>query len=203
MKTLKIKGTLITEMLGTNPMDPNIHSAFIASKAPDTMKREEEIESIGALSVEKKEMTVFPRLGNKLDSNPFIWEYQIMGFLKSAARAMNRVSDSEVKKNKAFIKIIEDTVFISPRKIPVLYNGSTEGNVGNLQRSLRAQTMQGDRIALANSETIPEGATFEFEITLLDGKYEKLLFELLDYGKFKGLLQWRNAGYGRFTYEVE
>ena len=46
MKTMRVRLTLTEEMLGTASNNPEIHSEFIASKAPDAKSREEEIESI-------------------------------------------------------------------------------------------------------------------------------------------------------------
>ena len=64
------------------------------------------------------------------------------------------------------------------------------------------QTAQGERVSLANSEQIPAGSTCEFEITCMDDAHEKAVMEWLDYGKLRGLGQWRNSGKGRFTYEI-
>lgn len=58
------------------------------------------------------------------------------------------------------------------------------------------------RVSLANSEQIPAGSTCEFEITCMDDAHEKAVLEWLDYGKLRGLGQWRNSGKGRFTYEL-
>jgi hypothetical protein len=73
--------------------------------------------------------------------------------------------------------------------------------MGECQRPLRASTAQGERIALAHSETCPAGTAVELEIVCLDKGHEKLVKELLDYGKMRGLGQWRNSGKGRFTWE--
>jgi hypothetical protein len=60
--------------------------------------------------------------------------------------------------------------------------------------------MQGDRTCLANSETLPEGTTAEFIVEYPD-TYDNVVKEWLNYGKYKGISQWRNAGWGRFTWE--
>ena len=73
--------------------------------------------------------------------------------------------------------------------------------MGNCQRPLRASTAQGERIALAHSEAVPVGSFIEFEITLLDEAHEKAVVEWLDYGRLRGLGQWRNSGKGRFKWE--
>lgn len=47
---------------------------------------------------------------------------------------------------------------------------------------------------------MPEGTTAEFEVQLLDKAHEDVVREWLDYGRFYGLGQWRNADYGRFEW---
>jgi hypothetical protein len=99
-------------------------------------------------------------------------------------------------KLKAYKKVIDGTIFVQPRMIFL------NGKLGpNCQRPLRAQTAQGERIALANSETVPAGTTFTANIMLLDEGSEKIVREWLDYGQLRGLGQWRNSGKGRFTWK--
>ena len=75
------------------------------------------------------------------------------------------------------------------------------GPVGECQRPLRAQTAQGERVALAHSETVPAGTVVEFEILAFTDEMEALARECLDYGEFRGIGQWRNSGKGRFEWE--
>ena len=77
------------------------------------------------------------------------------------------------------------------------------GVIGECQRPLRAQTAQGERVSLANSEEIPAGATCEFEVLCMDDTHEKAVYEWLDYGELRGIGQWRNSGKGRFVYEID
>lgn len=81
--------------------------------------------------------------------------------------------------------------------IPIKLNGE----MGNCQRPLRAQTMQGERVALANSEAIPAGSSIEFDIVMLDPGDKAMIEEWLDYGSLNGIGQWRNSGKGAFTWE--
>ena len=99
---------------------------------------------------------------------------------------------------QAYKKIIDGLIFVGPRQIPLILSGE----MTECQRPLRAQTAQGERVSLANSEQIPAGSTCEFEITCMDDAHEKAVMEWLDYGKLRGLGQWRNSGKGRFTYEI-
>ena len=68
-------------------------------------------------------------------------------------------------------------------------------------RGFPLQTAQGERVALASSESIPAGATMEFTIQLLMDEHEKAVREWLDYGALRGIGQWRNSGKGRFLWE--
>lgn len=203
---MKVKITLLEEMLGTQSSDPNIHEAFIASKAPNAQSTEEEVAALGVDEVVRKDMTIFPRME---DSTPFLWDYQIKGFFKDACSMLSRVAEkdpetgkkkvcNESSKMTAFKKVIDGMIFVSPRKIPLHF----DGEIGNCQRPLRAQTAQGEHVALANSETVPAGATFEIEITCLSVSHEKAVLEWLSYGVFRGIGQWRNSGKGRFSYEL-
>jgi hypothetical protein len=63
-------------------------------------------------------------------------------------------------------------------------------------------TMQGERVALAESEQIGAGATVEFEIRMLADNLRDTIVQALDYGALKGLGQWRNGGFGKFTYQI-
>lgn len=191
---MKIKLTLIEELLGTASADPEIHKEFIASKAPNAPNREEEVAAIGVDAAEHKAMTVFP----KEDGKPFLWDYQIKGFFKDACGMLSRLAGTGSNKLKAYRKVIDGLVFPQPRKI---FLTLPDGQVlGGCQRPLRAQTAQGERIALASSETAPAGTTLEFDVKLLDEGLEATVKEWLDYGELRGLGQWRGSGKGRFTW---
>lgn len=198
MNEMRVRVTLIEEILGTASNNKDIHREFIASKAPDAMTREEEVEAIGAEAEIEKSMTVFPR--NK-DGKPIMWDYQIRGAFKDSCGMLRNVSGSESSKVKAYKKYIDGLVFIKEREIPFVF----DGEIGSCQRPLRAQTAKGERISLANSETIPAGAQLEFTICWYeDAKKQisrELIKEWLDYGKLHGLGQWRNSGKGKFTWE--
>lgn len=195
MKEFKVRLTFTEEVLGTCSNDPNIHEEFIASKAPDAMSREQEIEAIGVDEVVEKSKTVFPKLE---DGTPFIWDYQIRGYFKEACGMLRKIKDAKSKALTNYKKVIDGLIFVKERKIPIDLHG---GVIGSCQRPLRGQTAQGERISLANSETIPAGSTIEFTVILLDDSHEKLVKEWLDYGRFKGMLQWRNSGKGKFEWE--
>jgi hypothetical protein len=193
MLTKTIQITFTEELLGTASADPKIHAEFIASKAPNAKTTEEEIEALGVEAVTEKSMTVFPKHQGK----PFLYDYQIKGFFKDACAALKRVPKTLSEDLKAYKKVIDTTIFVFPRKI---YFGG-DSTIGECQRPLRAQTAQGERIALAHSETLPAGAMLTFKVQLLNPSDEKLLIEWLNYGELRGLGQWRNSGKGRFTWK--
>ena len=195
MKEMKVRITLLEELLGTASNNREIHSEFIASKAPDAKSREEEIAAIGTDAEIEKSMTVFPKDEN---GNPFYFDYQVRGFFKDACGMLRKVTGTKSSGLKAYKKEIDGLIFINERRIPINF----DGEIGNCQRPLRAQTAQGERISLANSETIPAGATMEFTIQCLVDADMAAVIEWLDYGKLRGLGQWRNSGKGRFSWEV-
>jgi len=194
MKELKTKITFFEPILGSASGNPEIHSEFIASKAPDAASREEEVEAIGAAEVEKKEMTVFAR---DAEGRPCLWDYQIKGFFKHACGMLKNVPGTESSKIKAFKKYIDGLVFVNERMIPLCF----DGEIGNCQRPLRGQTAQGERIALANSEQCPAGTEITVTIKVLRDDLIPAVKEWLDYGQLNGLGQWHNSGKGRFTWE--
>ena len=193
MKELKVRITTTEEMLGTASANPEIHREFIASNAPDAESLEEEVASVGVDEVFEKGMTVFPRK----DGKAIAWDYQWKGFFKDACGALRKVTGSECSKVKAYKKEIDGLIFVEPRAIPIQF----EGEIGICQRPLRGQTAQGERIALASSESIPAGAVMEFTVKMLCDSHEKMVREMLDYGALRGFGQWRNSGKGRFVWE--
>lgn len=194
MKTMKVKLTFIDEVLGTASADPEIHANYIASKAPDAPSKEEEVAALGAEEVTHLKSTIFPR--NK-EGIPFIWDYQIRGFFKAKCSALKNVEGSKSSKCKAHKKRIDELIFVKPREIPLIFEGET----GTCQRPLRAETAKGARVALANSETVPAGATCEFEVICHCDSDMDMVREWLDHGEWNGLCQWRNGGKGSFTWE--
>ena len=192
---MAVRCELITDMLGTAPSNPMIYSDFVASHAPDAPSREEEIAAVGAGEYEDRQMTVFLR---DEDGDPVICDYQIKGFFKDACSMLKRVPGTKCSEIKAYKKIIDGCLFVYPRFIKIEYDGDMDVK----QRSLRASTPQGDRIALASSEMIHEGAVLEFEVELLNKKDRDFVIECLDYGEKRGFCQWRNAGFGRFMYTI-
>ena len=196
MKEMKVRLTFTEELLGTASADPEIHRRFIASNAPDAPTREEEVAAIGVDEAVERAMTVFPRTD---DGRPMLYDYQIKGFFKNAAKAYNYI---DKKTLPAYKTKIDNLVFVRERKIPLEF---PEGKgLGDCQRPLRAQTAQGERVALANSESAPAGTEIEFTIMVMDDALMKNVVDWLNYGELNGIGQWHNSGKGRFKWkEVE
>lgn len=196
MKTIEAKLTFTEEVLGTSPNDEDIYRNFIGSKAPDAQTVEEEVAAMGADAVVEKGMTVFAR---DEDGKPCLYDYHIKGHFKDACSMLKKATGSLSKDIKAHKKMIDGLIFVNPRLIPLeIPEGKT---MGVCQRPLRAQTAQGERVALAMSESVPAGTTCTIEITCLTDDDVKYVREWLDYGAWRGIGQWRNSGCGRYKWE--
>lgn len=190
MITINCTLKLTTEMLGTIPKNKEIYESYIETKRPDGGSDEVDIEAI-----EEKGWTGFHSDENGI----FIFDYMIKGFLKHWGNVLK-----DELKIKAMRSKIDDVLFIFPRKIyPQNEKGETiKEPTGLVERPLRAMTMQGPRVSLARSDYLPVGTSFKFSIELINtGKKEitaDIIKELLAHGKYAGLGQFRNGGYGRF-----
>jgi len=195
-KDVNVRLTFQHSILGTAPTDPEIYESYIAQNAPDAKSLEEEIATLGVDAVTDKGKTVFHR---DADGKPFIYDYMVRGFFKSACSAMRDLPKTHSAKLTSYKKRIDLLVMVSPRHIPI----KGDYIIDNCQRPLRAQTMQGDRVALANSEEIPAGTQIEFTVHLLRGNQDyEMLLEWLNFGQYNGIGQWRNSGHGSFFFEI-
>lgn len=196
-KELRVKIILTEEMLGMMPADPEILTKFVIGKSPNKETMEDELLQTSVEEMVAEQTTIFPK---NEDGIPFMWDYQMRGMFKDACGLLRRSPGTECSKIKSYKKIIDGMVFVSPRQIPIhIPEGET---FGNIQRSLRAATPQGERISLASSETVPVGSSLEFTVKLFDESLEGFILECLDYGVYRGLGQWRNSGKGLFTYQI-
>ncbi len=192
---MKIKITFTEELLGTVSGNPKLAADFIESKHPDGVQQDEKNANEELAEVIEKTSTGFARTS---EGKPMLWDYQIKGLFKDACGMLRRVKDTRSSKLTAYKKIIDGLIFVGPRQIPLDVLGELE----ICERPLRGQTAQGERIALARSETAQPGSSITCDITCLDKKYIKLVKEWLDYGALRGLGQWRNSGKGRFSWEL-
>lgn len=229
--TYRVKLTLLQEMLGTVPIgeltDQAIYEDYILAAAPNPEAARDELETLPTWDVVGAEETgLAPEAAAEIAENgaergwtgfhmretdtgiyrPIIYDYMLKGHLKDACGYLRRVKGKAGTLSaqvRAYKKKINGGVFIEPRRISLqLPEGALLG--ANI-RPLRASTPQGDRVALARSLTVPAGTTLEARVIVLGAKVisQALLEEWLAYGRYQGLGQWRNAGYGRFAYEIE
>ena len=185
--------TFTEPLLGTLPGDEKVATEYILSKNPNP-EATDEAEAMAAEEVIGKGMTVFAR---NTTGAPILWDYQIKGFFKDACSMLRRAPETRSGKLKAHKKVIDGLIFVQPRQIPI----SVWGELDQLERPLRAETAQGSRVCLAISEMVPAGSQIEFSVVALDNALEKLIVEWLDYGALRGLGQWRNGSYGRFSWQ--
>lgn len=200
MEKITVKLTFIEDILGTCPNDKEIYKNFIVDKAKANgaeISQETENAELAALPTDEeieKGMTVFPMTD---DGTPFLYDYQIKGFFKDTCGMLKKVSGTESSKIKAYKKEIDGLIFPQPRQI-VFENWEMD----ICQRPLRAQTMQGERVALAMSEQIKAGATVTFDIVCLTDSHMNAVKEWLNYGEYRGIGQWRNSGKGRMLWDL-
>lgn len=196
MEKLNVKLTFQEPLLGTLPGSEDLYMDYIATKVPEDerTKIEDEVAALGVDAVAEKKMTVFPKLPDGL---PFVYDYQIRGFFKGSCGALRKVSKAKSAKLKAYKKEVDQLIFVYPRKIPI----QLSGDMDVISRPLRAATPQGDRVAIAASESAPAGSSIALQIICFDDNDMKIVREWLEYGMFNGLGQWRNSGMGRFTWE--
>ena len=192
--------TGLTPIMGSAPASKDIRTKYIASKAPtDELRAEEEA---APFDLDEKGLTVFNR--NKEDQL-CLMAYQIKGFFKAALLAIKAQAKIAMPKAK-----VDNLLFVEPRYIPLTRNGEKlreEDEI--LERPLRAQTMQGERVTLTASELVEDPWSVTVEVSLIPSmgtkKSEALTWEAvelaLDYGTYHGLGQWRNADYGRFLWK--
>lgn len=208
-------------VLGSWPADREIFTRFIATKAPYPWLDENDQDVIPDRT-EATGMTVFPQDSNGLH----IMNYHIKGFLKEAGNNLKGLLNIKNLRSK-----LDNYVFINPRRIYFHRpDGSLiEEPDDILERPLRGETMQGPRVSLVASEMIEAPVYVEFEIEILpngsteeeaegkNGKKKKVkkaitdiakseinwdvIYELMDYGRLKGISQWRNGGFGTFEWK--
>lgn len=187
------RATFTEGLLATKPNDEEIHKSFVAAKEREASEDEltAEQKALAELDSLEKGKTIFHR---NEKGEYIIWNYQVKGAIKEAAKALRRDPKSAWASIKAFKSIIDGNVFVEPRQIVLhLPEGA---KMGTCQRPLRAQTMQGERVALASSEEAPAGTTMEFSILTLMPGLEQALEECWAYARLRFMGAWRNSGKG-------
>lgn len=193
------------EQLVGRPLEPDEQALVIAGKLDDLRETFHDLDMKGT--------TVF--FWNKELNRPMIGDHMIYGFMKAAAEAIGR-TDKYKKERKAGVPLYSisytqslinqhvrcDQEFLTfDNDVKRMTNGDSAFD----QRSLRAKTAQGDRIALVKSEVIPTGSAIEFNLGILEGSplNETIVRTLFSYGEIVGLGQWRSSGRGSFMAEIE
>ena len=196
--------TLVEPILGSLPSQRLVYQSQVAAKAPEPdVEGEEEMRMLPGEELPRT--TVFLR---DEEDNCCLLDYQLMGFLKEAGNTLKGIVEYEVsskgaRSKKTGIKNLRSKLsqflYIGPRIIPLHRKPD-----GVYERPLQAMTARGPRTCLASSEIIHPEVSFEILIGLLP--HEELSWvvieQLLEYGQFKGLGQFRGGGYGRFTFDL-
>lgn len=189
-------------LLGGVALDKEIFTKYIATKARD-FEKENAKEDVENVIDENEKVTGFYR--DVETGNVIIKGYQIKGFIKEAAKALK-----DQLGLASCVSKIDNFVFIAEDNIPVMRGGEWIKQPDNfLERPLRGETPQGPRVSLAKSEQICGDWYIDITVKVIENKKTAksialdigVVEELLSYGQFKGLLQWRNAGYGSFRVE--
>lgn len=184
--------TLLEDMLGTVPKDQGVLESYVRDLA---RKKHPEETMIGA------EDEMIPETPEDVDTRastgfyanedgfPILLDYQIKGWLKECA---NVLKDNLGVKNAR--SHVNNDVFVRPRQMVL-----AEGPDGDLQRPLRAMTMQGPRVTVVSSDLIAAGRSWTWELLARKGSKvtQEVLEDICSWGEFTGLGQWRNGGYGR------
>jgi hypothetical protein len=192
-----------TPLLGSQSPNPEIRTAYIASKAPDALTAASEDGLLSAETMNEKSLTVFLR---QPDSGQLmVLDYTIRGFIKESLATLSSQLGIAQPKSK-----VDRYLFVTPRDLLIC---RPEGDAvlepdGIFERPLRAMTMQGPRVTLIGSEQVDRWQIC-LDMTLLDNpsspKSKALSWdaveEALDYGQFQGLGQFRNGSFGRFIWD--
>ena len=190
-----------TPILGSQPASRTLRTEYISSKAPTPELAEEEDAMLGNL--DERGLTVFLR--NEEDDSLMMLNYMVRGFFKGSLEAM--VAQTGVKQPRSKV---DRYLMVGPRRIVIKRDGEPVYEEDDqLERPLRAETMQGPRVTLTASEQIDLPWEIDIEVMLLPNAETKLskaltwenVEDALDYGAFQGLGQWRTGGNGCFTWE--
>lgn len=210
MKRMHARLIFFAPILGTSPSDPDINTRFVVEKAKKKADFNVSDEKIAADNdmIENyrrkltEDETIDDRIENGItvylrdsEGRPCFAGYQIKGFFKEKCAALNMSDFRETL--TAFRKKIDIGAFIEP-DYPVIHDA---GDIEVFQRPLRADTPQGQRVALSSSERIYPGAWTEFDIIYNNKELGNDIRAWLNYGCVSGTAQWRSAGFGRFFWE--
>lgn len=143
-----------------------------------------------------------------------LWDFQLMGYLKAAAQTLElKVPGKRVAAVSAVTQIQRLAWVFGVSEDPMerrLWLRRADGAYvtepdGLTDRPLRAQTARGERVSIAVSEQLHPPVWCEARLVLLRGcaLRREQLEDVLAYGVFQGLGQWRSGGWGRFVATLE
>jgi hypothetical protein len=203
---LSVELTFVEALLGSQCANPVVKEEQLKKQAVSDEKIQEEMSMIPPEEAFEKQTTVFHRNQSGL----VILDYQIKGFFKESIGVMVELGDVKGMSKWTFKRAVDKLLFVSPRLVHIKRDGvNVEKPDSIFQRPLRGETMRGERVCLAASERIEPGVTVSFTVQWLSGTNEKskmalitekLIKDCLDYGAVSGFGQWRNGGFGRFTW---
>lgn len=214
-KEYKLKIELTEPMLGTVPKDPDIFKRFLIGKLRKKLEKMEEgeereefeekikkMEAEEVATIEETEEGSWTGFHSD-EAGLFVYDYFIRGFLKNSGNVQKDELEIRAIRSK-----IDKWLFVFPRRIYVEDNssGSIKKKADDiLERSLRVRTPKGERVTLARSDCVKIGSVLNCTLTVLKPKLftEKVIREILDYGQYQGLGQFRNGSYGRFKYTLK
>jgi len=209
---VNIRLTYTEQALAVSPGDLNLLGTHLTTKiAPEIAKEEMDAMAATLEDVEEqieKQSTIF----FKDDLGIYWWNYQLKGFFKEQYKTLIELNELKGSKWTA-AKCIDNCVFVSPRR---LYIHDPDGHRlekphGQLTRTIRVNTLRGERVAISRSEYVNAGCYVDAAVEILTrdvtGKSwatfdHDAFVKCLDFGARKGFSQWRSAGFGTFTYQI-
>lgn len=205
--TFNVVMSFTEPLLGGACNNPDVHAEYIAAKAETPAQAKEEVEAITPDQVMERTKGVFP----KDDEGLFLWNYQMRGFFKENLGFLIDIGEIDLSK-WLYKRAVQGLVYVYPRRIRLLDKDGKPIMAASeeLSRPLRADTLQGPRVALATSEMLPPGTQLRYTIDLIltsNAKSklkitEEMIEAVLAFASKSGFGQWRSAHFGRFDYEL-
>ena len=191
---INVRVKLESEQLGTIPKSEKVFSDYLKHRAKGKEGKDEFKSPLTGEEVDDREARAWTGFMEE-DDKTYVMDYMIKGFLKHAGNVLKKELGIKNLRSK-----IDDLVFVTPRKI--FFDGKKGSDP--IERSIRVMTPQGPRVSLIRSDYMEIGAKLEFKITVpIDCEIKKKhVLRILEHGAFMGLGQFRNGGYGRFSYEI-
>ncbi|GHU73354.1 hypothetical protein AGMMS49992_11630 [Clostridia bacterium] len=206
-RSFRIVGT--SPLLGSQPVDREVRLKYLGSKSAMAFEENADMPFSG-----DKGTTVFLR-DKECGGALYIGGHVMKGMFKEALSILqSQTSDGISIELKQPAAKVDNYVFIQPRKLWIQRSNDVfvVQPDRTFNRPVRIASLQGDRTALLLSELVELPWQFDARIELVTNKgsrvsgplsWENLLMAL-EFGSLKGFGQFRNGGYGTYTYtEIE